>query len=107
VGFGDVREDIREAVREAKGGCYLNVIVTPGSKKSGIKGYNGWRKAVEVSVKSPPKGGKANSELEKLLSEILNCRTEVVKGHTSQHKVVFAECGADFARKRIAEILRG
>ncbi len=94
-----------KAVREAEGGCYVNIVVTPNAKRSGVKGYNEWRESVEVTVKAPPKGGKANAELEKVLGEILGCRVRVVKGATSTHKVVFAECNADFARKKLEEIL--
>ncbi len=94
-----------KAVRDAEGGCYVSVDVTPNARKSGVKGYNEWRHSIEVAVKAPPRGGKANAELERVLGEILGCRVRVVKGATSTHKVVFAECKADFARKKFEEIL--
>ncbi len=99
-------EKLKDAVKEKANGCYLNVDVSPNSKKSGIRGYNEWRKAIEVSVKSPPKGGKANAELEKLLSKLFNARVEVVRGLTSTQKVVFVSASKDEVIRKLEELCR-
>ena len=66
----------------------INVHVIPKSRETKILGYDDWRKSVVVKLKSPPEGGKANSELEKLLSELFETKVIVVSGHRSRRKVV-------------------
>ncbi len=66
----------------------LKVHVSPGSRRGEILGYDEWRNALMVRVKSPPEGGKANREVVKLLSEFFSADVEIVSGHRSRSKVV-------------------
>ncbi len=77
---------IEEAVSEGKDGAVVRIEVTPGSKKVGF-GYNEWRKAIEVKVRSPAQSGKANRELLKLLSDLFGY-AEIVSGEKSRLKTV-------------------
>jgi len=52
---------------------------------------------IKVSVKSPPKGGKANRELLEFLSDLFDCRVEILKGERSTRKVVILK-GVDYER---------
>ncbi len=82
---------IEKAVKPAKNGCLLNITVQPNSKVSEIKGFNEWRKSLEISVKAPPSGGKANREVEELLKKFFGVKVEIIRGQTSSNKVVFVE----------------
>ncbi len=67
----------------------LWVQVTPGAKKRQVVGFEGG--ILRIKVKSPPKEGKANKELEEFLSELLDVpksSVKVVKGHTSRKKLI-------------------
>ncbi len=66
----------------------LKVQVSPGSKRGEILGYDEWRKALVVRVRSPPEGGKANREVVELLSKFFSAEVEIVSGHKSRSKVV-------------------
>ncbi|MBE8539545.1 DUF167 family protein [Geoglobus acetivorans] len=72
-------------------GVRIKVHVSPRSKRAEIAGYDEWKKALLVKVRSPPEGGKANREVEELLSEFFNARVEIVSGHRSRdkHAVVY------------------
>ncbi|WP_318249204.1 DUF167 domain-containing protein [Geoglobus acetivorans] len=67
-------------------GVRIRVHVSPRSKRAEVSGYDEWKKALLVKVRSPPEGGKANREVEKLLSEFFNARVEIVSGHRSRDK---------------------
>ena len=69
-------------------GVKLRVHVSPGSKKSGVQGYDIWKKALIIKLKSPPEGGKANGELIEILSEFFSAEVEIVTGHKSRSKMV-------------------
>lgn len=70
------------------GGVRLSVHVTPNSKKFEVAGFDEWKKALLVKVRAPPEKGKANAEVEELLSEFFGSRVEVVSGHKSRIKQV-------------------
>lgn len=63
----------------------LNIEVKPNSKKQKIEISNN---SVKVSVKAPARDGKANREVEKLLSKHYKKRAQIIKGHKSKRKVV-------------------
>ncbi|WP_456368878.1 DUF167 domain-containing protein [Geoglobus sp.] len=66
----------------------LRIHVIPKSKKAGVAGYDEWKKALVVRVSAPPEGGKANREVEELLSEFFGAEVEITSGHRSREKVV-------------------
>ncbi|ADB57362.1 DUF167 domain-containing protein [Archaeoglobus profundus] len=75
-------------MKETDKGILIEVDVSPNAKRTAITGYDPWRKALKVSVKSPPRGGKANRELTDFLGGIFNCKVEIVKGEKSTKKTV-------------------
>ncbi len=81
---------MKDAIKAGSDGVYILIDVTPGSSRSRIE-YNEWRKIISVKVRSPPKGGKANSELVELFRKILGRKVEIVKGQTSSQKVLFVQ----------------
>jgi len=60
-----------KGMRPANGSTLLTVRVSPGSRRSRLKGYNQWRDEWELEVSSPPRKGEANMEVIRLLSNIL------------------------------------
>ncbi len=69
-------------------GARVRVHVSPKSKKSEVAGYDEWKGAIIVKVRSHPEGGKANREVEQVLSEFFGVDVEIVSGHRSRDKVV-------------------
>ncbi len=80
-----------EALKETKNGVTINLVVSPNAKKTEIVGYNEWRKAIEIRIKAPPKGGKANAELVKFFESIFGRSVEIVKGQTSTQKTILVK----------------
>ncbi|WP_457548824.1 DUF167 family protein [Archaeoglobus sp.] len=75
-------------MKETDKGLIIEIDVSPNAKRTALIGYDNWRNALKVSVKSPPKGGKANRELVEFLSEIFGCDVGILKGEKSTKKVV-------------------
>jgi len=86
---------IEDAVRARGTGAEVDVSVSPNSGRSGIEGFDKWRKRIVIKVRSPPLDGKANKEVEEILSEITNSQAVIVKGHTSRQKTVLIEGDPD------------
>ena len=84
-----------DAVRRKTGGAEVDVLVSPKAGRSGVEGYDKWRKRIIVKVMSPPVEGKANKETEDILKEITGFSSIVVKGHTSRQKTLFVEGDPD------------
>lgn len=80
--------DFSEAVRRTPNGAEAELLVSPGSDRSALEGVDPWRKRIIVRVRAKPTEGKANREVEELISGITGCRAEVVRGHTSRQKTV-------------------
>lgn len=69
-----------------EGGSLVTVWVVPGSSRSQIDGPHG--DALKVRVAAPPERGRANRELEELLSEAVGAPVQVVSGGTGRRKRV-------------------
>lgn len=68
----------------------FSVIVKPNSSRSEILGYDKDKNEYSVALKSAPIEGKANSELEKLMSKHLGKKVSVKIGKTSKKKILEA-----------------
>ncbi|MBC7371555.1 MAG: YggU family protein [Bdellovibrionaceae bacterium] len=70
-------------------GAKLNVFIQPNASKNEIIGpHNG---ALKIKIQTPPVDGKANEELIKFLSKILEHPKKnivILKGETSRSKLV-------------------
>jgi uncharacterized protein len=77
-----------KAITQTKDGVLLTIEVSPKSDKFMISGYNEWREAVEVKIKSVPQKGKANKEIINEFSKITKATVEILSGHKSHHKTL-------------------
>lgn len=66
----------------------LDILVSPRSNRSGLEGFDEWRKRAILRVKSPPLDGRANKEVESYFKDITGCKTTVTAGMTSHQKTV-------------------
>lgn len=74
---------------ETLDGITFNVKVIPRAKRNEIAGAQG--DAVKIRLNAPPVQGRANEALLKYLAGVLKvprAQIEIVRGETSQHKVV-------------------
>ncbi|MDR1404352.1 MAG: DUF167 domain-containing protein [Candidatus Methanoplasma sp.] len=85
------RSDMRieDVIRARDQGVEADVLVSPRSGRSGVEGIDEWRSRLIMKVKSPPLDGKANREVEEILSRMTDSKAEVISGHTSRQKTVF------------------
>jgi len=82
---------IEDVIRVAGKGVEVDILVSPGSSRSGTEGIDSWRKRLIVKVRSPPLDGKANKEAEELFEKITGSPSAVVSGHTNRQKTIFIE----------------
>ncbi len=77
-------------VRPKKAGVYVKLRVSPGARRTEVKGLYG-EEALKISIAAPPTEGKGNAEIERYLSSLFGVpRSEiaVVKGVSSRDKLV-------------------
>jgi uncharacterized protein (TIGR00251 family) len=88
-------EDWRRAVREAGDGTMrLDLYVEPGASDSSLGPYDPWRQRIKVRVSSPAEEGKANTEMARLLGDVLGVPSgaiRIVRGATTRRKTVTVE----------------
>lgn len=83
--------DLSKCLRPSGDGAELDIIVTPNSTTPGIQDVDPWRHRLVVKVRAPPEGGRANEEVEELLTDVLGAKATVSRGHTQRMKVVFID----------------
>ncbi len=66
----------------------IDIMVSPRSNRSGLEGFDEWRKRAILRVKSPPLDGRANKEVESYFKEVTGCKSAVTAGMTSHQKTV-------------------
>lgn len=75
------------------GGALVKLRVSPGARRTGVRGIHGddaWR----VAVSAPPVGGEANAAVERLLAELFGVprsAAEIVWGSPDRDKTEFVE----------------
>lgn len=77
----------RMLLEKAESGM-LKVEIKPNADRDEVLGWVPEREAFKVSIKAPPKEGRANMELVKFLSRLLGKEVRIVSGHTSKRKVL-------------------
>lgn len=82
---------IEDITRVKDLGVEVDILVSPRSGRSGIEGVDSWRKRLIVKVKAPPLDGKANREVEDVISKAAGAPSSVISGHTNRQKTVFIE----------------
>jgi hypothetical protein len=66
----------------------IDILVSPRSNRSGLEGFDEWRKRAILRVKSPPLDGRANKEVEAFFRDLTGCKSAVTSGQTSHQKTV-------------------
>lgn len=66
----------------------IDIMVSPRSNRSGLEGFDEWRKRAILRVKSPPLDGRANKEVESYFKEVTGCKSSVTAGMISHQKTV-------------------
>jgi len=69
----------------------LNIHVTPDAEKFEVSGFDVWRNALKVRTRSKPLEGKANKEIEKELSKVLDAEVKIISGEKSRDKKVLVK----------------
>ncbi|AMK14478.1 hypothetical protein AUP07_1442 [methanogenic archaeon mixed culture ISO4-G1] len=86
--FGERSMKVADVSRIKADCLELDILVSPRSNRSGLEGFDEWRKRLILRVKSPPLDGRANKEVEGFFKEITGCRSVVTAGMTSHQKTV-------------------
>lgn len=79
----------RGHLSDSEAGVHVYLRVSPGAKRSEVKGLYG-EHAIKLSVASPPEKGRANAEIEGLLAEVFGVGVSavaVVRGAPGRDKV--------------------
>lgn len=93
--------DLSKCLRSTADGSELDIIVTPNSSAPGVQGVDPWRHRLVVRVRAPPEGGRANEEVEDLLSRLIGHRVTVSRGGAQRMKVVAIEAPAEVVIKAL------
>lgn len=91
--------DLSKCLRPSADGSEMDIIVTPNSTSPGVQDVDPWRHRLVVKVRAPPEGGRANEEVEELLSSVIGAKVTVSRGHTQRMKVVRIQASEDAVRK--------
>lgn len=92
------KRDIGQAVHTSSEGIVIDIIVSSGAKKQELKGYNPWRKRIEIAIYSPPEKGKANQEVLRFFEDLLGItkgHINISKGRTSRSKSLLIGKGVE------------
>lgn len=82
---------MKDAIRQVEDGVILELDISAGSKETAIKGYNPWRKRIEIRLSERAQKGKANAELMFFLSNLFKVHSrnvEIISGSTNSKKSV-------------------
>ncbi|ASJ10718.1 hypothetical protein A3L12_05105 [Thermococcus sp. P6] len=89
-------------IKETGDGVILRVYVQPKAKENRIEGIDEWRGRLKVRIKAPPVEGKANRELVKFLSGLLDAKVSIVRGETGREKdLLVVGIGKEEVMKRL------
>lgn len=87
--------ELYDVSRRVRGGIEIDLLVSPRSSRTGIEGFDEWRRRLIVRVRAPPLDGRANEEVAEVMSEASGHKASISAGHTSRQKTVFIEGDAD------------
>ncbi len=94
----------KKYISEQEDGIIIQIEVKPKSKTQGIDGLDEWRGSIGIRLRAKAEKGKANRELLKLLSSLLDLPTKnimIVKGEKSRKKTIriFGINGKEFVKR--------
>jgi uncharacterized protein len=82
---------LADALRAVPEGVTIRVEASPGSRYSGVSGYNAWRHTICIKLTEHAQKGKANEQLVRYLALLFNKPVndvQLISGQTSTRKVV-------------------
>lgn len=92
---------LSDVSRKTAAGLEVSLYVSPRSSVSGPDGFDEWRKRLIIRVKAPPLDGKANREVEEVISGITGMKTVVIGGVTDRRKTVLVQGDPDVAMEKL------
>lgn len=87
-------DELDKCVEKGNNGIYIDIKLTPGSSENGIKRVNPWRECLEIDVSEKAEDGKANHELIKFLSTLIDVSKKdilMTRGQTSSKKRILVK----------------
>lgn len=100
-------DTLPEWLTETDDGSYLNVVVSPGSRRNRLVAVYGG--AIKIAVTAPPERGKANAAVVSLLAEHLavpQSSLQVTTGSTGRRKrILIADLAATDIAARLEQAL--
>ena len=66
----------------------LKIIVKPNSSKNQILAYDSNKQALKIAIAAKPEKGKANQEVIKFFSKLLNKKIKIISGLKSREKTL-------------------
>ena len=87
---------------------HIPIFVKPDSTMLGITGIDIWRTSLKISLVSSPTCGKANFELQKYVSSILNIPMDEIflfSGHKSRKKIIRVNLSSKIILSKLEEIM--
>ncbi|MCX9012305.1 MAG: DUF167 domain-containing protein [Candidatus Methanoperedens sp.] len=82
---------MKDAVKETPEGVTLDLEISPGAKETAVRGYNPWRRRIEVRLSERAEKGRANDQLISFLSGLfgVNPRNiQIITGMANSRKSV-------------------
>ena len=82
---------MKDAVRETQEGVTLDLEISPGAKETAVRGYNPWRRRIEIRLSERAEKGRANDQLISFLSGLfrVNSRNvQIIAGIANSKKSV-------------------
>ena len=89
--LASLNKPMKDAIKEVKDGVILDLEISAGAKGTAVRGYNPWRRRIEVRLSEKAQKGRANEQLISFLSDlfIVNARNvEIISGSTNSKKSV-------------------
>jgi hypothetical protein len=95
-----------EALREKGSITEIDLAVTPGSKEEGIRGYDPWRRRINLRVRALPMKGRANKAVTAFLADFFKISTgdvKIIKGKKDNMKTVLLNIDIERAVERLRD----
>ena len=80
----------------------LKIHITPNAEKFEVSGFDAWRNALKIRARSEPIEGKANKEIEKELSKVLDAKVRIISGEKSRDKKILATGNESKVKEKLA-----
>lgn len=82
---------MKDAVRETPEGVTLDLDISPGAKETAVRGYNPWRRRIEIRLSERAEKGRANDQLISFLSGLFSVNpgnVQIITGMANSRKSV-------------------